>query len=438
MKTHKIFSLIAAILAILMVFSACGNAAPAATEAPAAAAAQAEAKETEAPAAPAEPVTITYCNFSSSGGNEENLQKMYEAFHEEYPNITVEIEAIGFEDYFTQLQTRVAGGTAPDCFELNIENFSAYANKGLLAEITGTDLSGLNETALGAFNTNGKQYGLPGSFSNVVLFYNADLFDQAGVSYPTADWSHADLQAAAEAIRGLGDDIYGIYQGVQTSEFYKVVAQYGGSLLNEDNTAFTINSPENLEAAQMMVDRVQVSNVQPTKVQMGGMGDWDLFMSGRLGMIVTGIWAFQTFTDGCDFTWDIAVEPGCTQKATHFFSNACVISKDSAHQQAAATWITWLTSSETVANIRIGSGWELPAIKDEKVLAAYLELTPPANRAAVFQSLDYLVVPPMIEDYSLMSDILDQKLAAAAEGTLTVQEALDQAQAECEAQIKLG
>ena len=76
------------------------------------------------------------------------------------------------------MQTRVAGGTAPDCYELNIENFAAYANKGLLAEITGQDLSGLNETALGAFNVNGKQYGLPESFSNVVLIYNKDLFDR--------------------------------------------------------------------------------------------------------------------------------------------------------------------------------------------------------------------------------------------------------------------
>ena len=46
--------------------------------------------------------------------------------------------------------------------------------RGLLAEITGQDLSGLNETALGAFNVNGKQYGLPESFSNVVLIYNKD------------------------------------------------------------------------------------------------------------------------------------------------------------------------------------------------------------------------------------------------------------------------
>ena len=47
-------------------------------------------------------------------------------------------------------------------------------------------------------------------------------------------------------------------------------------------------------------------------------------------------------------------------------------------------------------------------------------------------------MPPVIEDYALMSDIITQKLAAAAEGTITAQEALDQAQAECEAQINLG
>ena len=349
-----------------------------------------------------------------------------------------DLASIGFDDYFTQMQTRVAGGTAPDCYELNIENFSAYANKGVLAEITGVDLGRIDETALNAFNVGGKQYGLPGNFSNVVLIYNKDLFDQAQVDYPTADWTQEDVQAAAEAIRALGDDIFGYYQPVTYNEFYKVAAQYGGSLLSEDGTAFTINSEANVKAAQMMVDRVLESNVQPTEVQMGGMGDWDLFMSGRLGMIPTGIWAFSSFAEGCDFAWDIAVEPGADQKATAFFSNACVINADSPNKEAAATWITWLCSSDAAAQLRIDSGWDLPAINDEAALATYLDQTPPDNRQAVFDSLDYLVLPPTIEDYALMSDIIGQKLAAAAAGSMTAQQALDEAQAECEAQITLG
>lgn len=438
MKKNRLFSLIAMALAVLMVFTACGSAAT--TQAIATESKSAGSVETAAvneDASSAEPVTITYCNFNSSGGNEETLAKMVAAFEEEHPNIKVEVETIGYDDYFTQMQTRVAGGTAPDCYELNIENFAAYANKGILAEITGVDVSGLNETALGAFNVDGKQYGLPESFSNVVLIYNKDLFDQAGVAYPTNDWTQDDLQAAAEKIRALGDDIFGIWQPITYNEFFKVVAQYGGALLNEDKTEFTINSPENLAAATALVDRVLVSNVQPNAVQQGGMGDWDMFMSGRLGMIPTGIWAFQTFTDGCDFEWDIVVEPGSTQKATHFFSNCVVMNPDTKYPTEVATWLAWLASSTTSADIRLEAGWDLPALKDLNALSSYLDITPPDNREAVFESLDYLVMPPVIEDYALMSDIISQKLSAAADGTITVQEALDQAQAECEAQITL-
>ena len=432
MKKTKLFSLLTLVMAFIMVFAACAPQAEVTAEP------EQEAPAVEEVEAVAEPVTITYCNFNSSGGNEETLAKMVAAFEAENPNIKVEVETIGYDDYFTQMQTRVAGGTAPDCYELNIENFAAYANKGLLAEISGVDVSGLNDTALNAFNVGGKQYGLPESFSNVVLIYNKDLFDQAGVAYPTADWTQADLQAAAEAIRALGDDIFGIWQPITYNEFFKVVAQYGGALLNEDKTAFTINSAENLAAAQALIDRVLVSNVQPNAVQQGGMGDWDMFMSGRLGMIPTGIWAFQTFTDGCDFAWDIVVEPGSTQKATHFFSNCVVMNPETEHAEEVATWLAWLASSTASADIRLAAGWDLPALKDLGALSAYLDITPPDNREAVFDSLNYLVMPPVIEDYALMSDIITQKLAAAAEGTITAQEALDQAQAECEAQIKLG
>ena len=434
MKKRTLLSLLAGLLVISLIGTACTDSGSEATgsQTPE----NTQSQETEDPSG--EPVTITYCNFNASGGNEETLQRMYEAFHEEYPNITVEIETIAMADYFTQMQTRVVGGTAPDCYELNIENFASYANNGVLAEITGVDLSSLDETALSAFNVNDTQYGLPGNFSNVVLIYNKDLFDQANIDYPNADWTQEDVQEAAEAIRALGDDIYGYYQPLTYNEFYKACAQFGGSLLNEDRTEFTINSPENVAAAQMMADRVLVSNVQPTEVQMGGMGDWDLFMSGRLGMIPTGIWAFQTFTDGCDFEWDITIEPGQEQKATHFFSNGLVINAESENKEAAATWITWLASSPTAAQIRIEAGWDLPAVNDQETLSSYLDITPPENRQAVFDSLDYLVVPPVIEDYALMSDIIGQALSAAAAGSMSVQEALDQAQSQCEAQITLG
>ena len=114
MRRMKLFSLLALVLAVMMAFAACAPKAeePAAPAEPEQAPAAAEKVKDEAPA---EPVTITYCNFNSSGGNEETLAKMVAAFEAENPNIKVEVETIGYDDYFTQMQTRVAGGTAPDC-----------------------------------------------------------------------------------------------------------------------------------------------------------------------------------------------------------------------------------------------------------------------------------------------------------------------------------
>ena len=113
MKKSKLFSLIALLLTAVLLLTACGSNNTANNAANSGNSAQSDTQNAAQDDTAAEPVTITYCNFNSSGGNEETLAKMVEAFESEYPNITVEVETIGFDDYFTQMQTRVAGGTAP-------------------------------------------------------------------------------------------------------------------------------------------------------------------------------------------------------------------------------------------------------------------------------------------------------------------------------------
>lgn len=375
--------------------------------------------------------TVNFLNYSSNDGQEETLQAMVDAFELKNPNVDVVIETLGYSDYFTQLAIRVAGNQAPDVFELNIENFRAYADKGALAKIdTSTiDVSQIHPTTLTAFQVGNDQYGLPTKFSNVVMIYNKDLFDQAGISYPTNDWTWNDELVAAQAIRALGTDIYGVFRPIQTWEFYKTVAQNGGSMMNADQSAFTLNSTENAVALQMMVDRVNVTNVTPTTAQLGGMGDWDLFLSGRLGMIVTGIWAFSTFADQADFSWDIVVEPGIANKATHFFSDAVVVSNASEVKEAATLFAAFLSGSEEAALLRANANWDLPVALTDAVKTAYLAVTPPNNKEAVFESLNYLVMPPSLEKFSQVADDLQVYLDKAISGELTAQEALDQAQA---------
>lgn len=374
---------------------------------------------------------IDFLNFSSNGGQEETLAKMVEAFEKENPDIKVNIETLGYDDYFTQLAIRVAGNQAPDVFELNIENFRAYADKGAIAEIdtTQVDVSEIHETALGAFKIDNKQFGLPTKFSNVVLIYNKDLFDQAGIAYPTNDWDWEDELEAAQAIRALGDDIFGVFRPIQTHEFYKTVAQNNGSMMNAAQTEFTLNSAANIEALEMMIARVNTHNVTPNVEQLGGMGDWDLFLSGRLGMIVTGIWAFSTFANDAEFEWDIVVEPGIKKKATHFFSDAVVVSSKSKEKEAATKFAAFLAGSPETAILRANANWDLPVALTDEVVTAYKAITPPANKQAVFDSLNYLVMPPSLERFNEVADDLMTYVNRAIAGEITAKQALDQAQA---------
>ena len=382
----------------------------------------------------AEPVTITYAHFSGAGAQEETLKAMIAVFEEKNPDIKVDLQITGYDDYFTKLATTVGGGNAPDVFEMNMENYLAYMLRGACADLTGlVNADNYSAGTLEAVSANGALYAVPMSFSTCVLIYNKALFDQAGIDYPTADWTWAEAQTAAEAIKALGDDIWGYYQPITYNEFYKSVKGNGGSLLNEDYTAFTVNSEANVAVLDAMLNRVRgEGHVQPTAEEMAGRGDWDLFTEGKLGMIITGIWAFPTFTEKCGFDWDIVVEPGFATKSTFFFANVNCVSPSSDKKEAAAKFIDAMGSDPDIVQLRLDASWELPTIADQSRLTQYLDITPPANRAAVFDSMDFAAAPPALKESGAASEIINNVLSTLEMNDVTAQEALDDIQSQLE------
>lgn len=375
----------------------------------------------------AEDVTITYSNFISAGGNEKNLEAIVDAFEKENKGITVEVKTLPYADYFTALQTDLAGGTVADVFDIEFANYAAYQKSGVLAPLEGVDTSAYQASLADAYATDGTQYALPSSFSNVVLFYNADLFDAAGLDYPTADWTWADEKAAAEKLTDTDAGVWGDYQPISYHEFYKAVAQAGGEFLKADGT-LGFNSPEGIAAAKWLVEKS--GTTMPTAEQGAGTPDFDskLFADGKLAMWHSGIWMFGGLADA-GIAWDIAVEPGDTQHASALFSNAVGVSAGTKNKEAATKFAEFLTSSKTTVDTRLKAGWELPPIADEAALSAYLDITPPANRQAVFDSLDEVALAPSIGDgQAEMQDIVTEELTEAAAGRKTVEEALADAE----------
>ena len=397
--------------------------------------AQGSATKAAAPAGAGDSVTVRYMDFSANDGHEKDLAAIAAEFHAANPKITVQIETTPYADYFTKLQTAVAGGTAGDAFELNYENFVTYAKNGSLTELAGVDSAQYKKSLLDAFNNSGKQYGLPESFSNVVLFYNKTLFDAAGVPVPTAGWTWKDEQAAAQKLTNKAKGVWGDYQPVSYNEFYKALAQSGGTFLSEDGKKATFNSPEGVAAASGLV--AKSGKTMPTEADGAGSPDFDskLFKDGKLAMWHTGIWMFDGLKDA-KFGWDIVVEPGNTTKASAMFTNGVVVNTASKNKAAAQKWISFLSSSDVMTKTRLATSWELPPVADQTKLASYLDQKKPANRQAVFESLNATVLPPVIERQQEMQDAVTKELGSAAAGRKPVDKALADAESAVNALLK--
>lgn len=407
--------------------SSSAAAAPSSNAGSSAAPATAESSTESSSEAPSEAASITYLNFSANGGHEKDLKKIADAFTKANPQITVNIETVPYADYFTKLQTSVAGGTAADSFELNYENFVTYSESGALAELADVDKAAYRTSLVDAFAADGKQYGLPESFSDVVLFYNKTLFDKAGIDTPTASWTWADEQAAAEKLTDKDAGVWGDYQPISYNEFYKALAQTGGTFFNEDKSAATFASAEGVKAANWLIGKS--GKTMPTEADGAGTPDYDtnLFKSGKLAMWHTGIWMFSGMKD-VPFDWDIVVEPGDTTQASAMFTNAVVVNAKSPNAAAAQKWIEFLTASDTMVKTRLASSWELPPTADDSQLSSYLDAGKPQNRQAVFDSLDKAVLPPAISSQQEMQDTVDDALTGAAAGRGSVEDALNGAQ----------
>src|SRR5690606_24615283 len=123
-----------------------------------------------------EDVTITYGYWDTAQSDAINAQ--IEAFKAHFPNITIEPQIVPWADYWTQLQTGVAGGETFDVFWTNTASLPVYASANALLPITsivgdgGIDPALLPPALVASYAWDGVQYGLPRDFDTIALFYN--------------------------------------------------------------------------------------------------------------------------------------------------------------------------------------------------------------------------------------------------------------------------
>lgn len=346
-------------------------------------------------------------------------------------------ETAGYQD---TLVTEIEAGTAPDVFWIPGTDVARFAKAGLILNLT--DVAAADEdfnaedfyagpmSFLQTSTEEGTEalWGLPRDVSAFAIYYNADLFDEAGLEYPGGkDWNWDRLNEASDAIHALSDDIYGFGMNSWWANWGYFVNAAGSSFFNEDLTACGLDNDATvagLEQARGMFD----SGVAVP----WGTDSEPLFLSGNLAMFVNGRWATPGTITNADFNWNVAPMPvGPSGEATNWlFWGAYVVNANTAHPAEAFDLVTRLTSAETQGAIA-ALGANIPSRQTQDAVDLFLASLPDSgvnNQAFIdgTSAADVRTEAPLFNgNWPAIDKAYGDGVAAVFNGTQTAQEFAD-------------
>lgn len=306
----------------------------------------------------------TTVKFATWGGTEDLdiYEELIAEFEAANPDVNVELIHIpSAGDYEQNLATLIAAGAAPDVFFINNISLPGFAAQGAFMPLerfaTEEFLEDFFPGHLDAFRHNGALMALPRDISNMVLFYNQDLFAAAGVPEPTEGWTRDDFLAAAQALTQDTDGDGTIDQfGFGYSTFYLFwqpwVWSNGGRFFSDDFSQLTLNQGAALEGLEFYVGLRCGVNVAPTGAQAAERSAASMFADGDAAMIVDGRWRVAPLlaNPAVDFAWDVAHFPaGPAGSVIDVDGSGWGISSTSRAPEAAWRFIEHVSSPEALA-----------------------------------------------------------------------------------------
>ncbi|RNA66643.1 ABC transporter substrate-binding protein [Alteribacter keqinensis] len=238
-------------------------------------------------------------DFAAFGGPEEvrELQALVDEVNDNADDYQINLITIA-DDYYTAIQTRIAGGNAPDIFYLSQEWVATYADSDVLLDITefaendpDLDLDSYYEAPLETATYDGQLYGLPWVSQPVIMYYNVDLFDEAGVEYPDNTWDWDQFREAAKELTKDTNDDGRIDQWGTTTHGWPPTHQWiwtmGGDVITEDGEV-VLDSPESIEGLEILNNILHDDEIIPAANTIEQQGLAEMFKAGRIGMFMGG------------------------------------------------------------------------------------------------------------------------------------------------------
>lgn len=299
----------------------------------------------------------------------DRQQAIVDKFNESHDDIEVTLEAYG-SDFDTKISAGMGSGDTPDV--MYMWNYPAYY-EGLepldeYIENEGEEYKTNFYDTLWNYNSiDGQIYGVPVGFTTHALFYNKDLFTEAGVEEPTGDWTWDDLQTAAKTISEKTDAKgFAFSMKPDPYDFEMYLWSNGTAYCDEEgNMDGYINSAESEEVFQMFQDMEKDGYAIATEKN-----GTDEFRAGQVAMYVYGSWSINTLNeDGMNYGVTKIPSYGSQPSVSILSSSGVSMSKDSENKEAAWEFIKFWTNEECNKE-RIGL--ELPVlnsvVESEKIM----------------------------------------------------------------------
>lgn len=387
---------------------------------------------------PAEPGAKSEVTFMMWGAPEEQTvwQAVVDDFQAANPNITVKVEVSDWDSYWTKLNTLVAGGTPPDVFAMDAPLYLDWQSRGALLNLqpyidaNPGFLDGFYPQTLSVYKAGSEYFGLPRDFQTIVLFYNKDMFDEAGAAYPTAEWTYDDLLNTAKELTKDTNadgkvDQYGFWSDTWDMELFwsEAIWAYGGDIINSDHTK-TLIGEGGAREAWAYIDSLYKEGVMPMPTTAGEYGD-DLFQSGNAAMTTIGHWAVPGYVQA-GIKFGVAPMPtGPAGRATSVNSAGFVVSKDSKNPDAAFEFIKFALSD--AGQKRLAElGFAIPVLKSVAESDSYLNQPGDLDQKVFLDSLEFANMKPVFKGYEEWAGIVGDGLTPVWDGEAELSPTLDE------------
>jgi multiple sugar transport system substrate-binding protein len=389
-------------------------------------------------------ITLTLFTWTSYEEYKANLT-LVSNFQKMYPRVKVKIINDPTTAAMDKLQTMIAGGVPPDVMSIHGAFFIPLASRGALLDLEKyvvadkeLDLLDFYPRLLKICRYKDKLYSLPRYASVYVLFYNKDLFDRNNLSYPNENWTWRDYLNAAIKITKDTDndgriDIYGCVIDFWGARIYPWLWQNNGDVFNENKTECILNSKECVEAIQFLVDLQYKYRVTPQTLPNEYKNNVEMFVSGKVGMFISGAWDIQKIRKSLNFSWDIAPLPKNKTRATLLGTENYAISSKTKYPNESYLLLKYLVSKEA-QKFMIDTLEKQPS--RISVSKYYLLKSTGYNRRVLVDALNYGKEPPNIPEWNQLLPIFQTELEYIWVGKKSVVEGLSSATEKINQMIK--